>query len=112
MGIAVDLAVVDERLACGAHALINGIMSNKTEQLSTNPETDFIDAGALSTSAIEGGEVEVTVEARLRVENGDGEALARETASDSATVSVESGSVDPDEYGSVGGSGELRIEKA
>jgi len=75
-------------------------------------ETDLLESGALAASALEDGAVDVIVEARLRVENGDGEVLARETANDSATVSVDSESVDPADYGMVGGSGELRIETA
>ena len=54
---------------------------------------------------------DVTVESRLRVENADGEALAKAEASDSATVTVEREvEIDPEEYGSVGGDGGLTVE--
>jgi len=51
----------------------------------------------------------VNVETRLRVESSGGEVLARETASDTATLSVtrEAGS-----EADVGGSGSLTIETA
>ena len=42
--------------------------------------------------------------------NGDGEVLARDTATDSATVTVERDGRDAAEYGDVGGSGGLSIE--
>ena len=53
----------------------------------------------------------VTIEARLRVLGGD-EVLARATASDTATVSVERELGDAAEYGDVGGAGTLTIETA
>ena len=46
----------------------------------------------------------------MEVENGGGEVLARDTATDSATVTVERDGITASEYGSVGGSGGLRIE--
>ena len=55
-------------------------------------------------------ETTVTVVARLRVENADGDVLARAEATDAAPVTVERDSVDASEYGSVGGSGSLTIE--
>ena len=80
--------------------------------------TESIDVGLLGDVvtadelAPESGsrETTVTVEARLRVENGDGEVLARASATDTAPVTVERDSVDASEYGSVGGSGSLTIE--
>ena len=51
----------------------------------------------------------VTIEARLRVLGG-GDVLARDTVSDTATVSVERDTADASEYGDVGGSGTLTIE--
>lgn len=76
-------------------------------------ETDLVEAEVLSAAALEDEkEVEVEIEARMRVEDADGEALARESTGDSATVSVEVDSVEAADYGEVGGSGELRIEKA
>ncbi|RAW44068.1 hypothetical protein DQW50_16215 [Halorubrum sp. 48-1-W] len=68
--------------------------------------TDALSADDVSTD----GTTDVIVEARLRVEDGDGEALARETASDTATLEVSREGLDASEYGSVGGSGSLTIE--
>jgi len=74
-------------------------------------ETDLIAAGALDAAALEADEeIDVSLEARLRVDNGDGELLARAVAADSATVSADVNAIDPGEFGSIGGSGELRIE--
>ena len=69
------------------------------------------DAVAAETVTPESGsrETTVTVEARFRVENADGEVLAREVASDTAPVTVER-TASASEYGSVGGSGSLTIE--
>jgi len=68
-----------------------------------------LDPGALAPEA---GvrETDVTVEVRLRVENGDGAALAEASASTTAPVTVERDGFDASEYGSVGGSGTLTIE--
>ena len=55
---------------------------------------------------------DVTVEARMRVENGGGDVLAKSSATDVATVTVERETVDVTEYGDVGGSGSLVIETA
>jgi hypothetical protein len=52
----------------------------------------------------------VTVEARLRVESSDGSVLARETASDTAPVTVERDGLEASAYGQVGGDGGLTIE--
>jgi len=54
-------------------------------------------------------ETDVTVEARLRVENADGDVLARETTSDTATLTVSRDGVEASEYGQVGGDGSLTI---
>jgi len=51
----------------------------------------------------------VVVEARLRVENSGGTVLARETTSDTATLTVTRDGVEASEYGAVGGSGSLTI---
>jgi len=51
----------------------------------------------------------VTVEARLRVENSAGDVLARETTSDTATLTVTRDGVTASEYGAVGGDGSLTI---
>ena len=95
---------------------------DSTEQAELFPEAsgeeslsgDLVAAGVLDAAAIapEDGEREtpVDVEARLQVENGAGEVLARDTATDSATVTVERDAIEAPEYGSVGGSGGLSIE--
>ena len=75
-------------------------------------ESDLLAAGVVSAAALDGDGLSVTVEARLRVENADGEALARDSAADSATVTANRETINPADYGSVGGSGELRIETA
>ena len=54
-------------------------------------------------------DTDVTIEARLRVLGGD-DVLARDSVSDTATVSVERDAGDAAEYGDVGGSGTLTIE--
>jgi hypothetical protein len=66
--------------------------------------------GVVTKAEVRNG-VAVDVEARLRVENGSGTALARESARDSATVAAEA-PINATAYGDVGGSGELRIETA
>lgn len=69
---------------------------------------DVLDAAALAPAAGT-RETPVTIEARLRVESDGGDVLARDSATDQATVTIER-QADPSEYGSVGGSGTLRIE--
>jgi len=51
----------------------------------------------------------VTIEARLRVATSGGDALARETTSDTATLTVTRDGVEASEYGAVGGDGSLTI---
>jgi len=72
---------------------------------------DLIASGVLEDVAPDDGtrDTDVTIEARLRVLGGD-DVLARDTVSDTATVSVERDAVDASEYGDVGGSGTLTIE--
>ena len=72
---------------------------------------DLVGSGVLDDVAPDDGtrDTEVTIEARLRVLGG-GDLLARDSVSDTATVSVERESVDASEYGAVGGSGTLTIE--
>jgi hypothetical protein len=84
--------------------------------------TEAFDVGLLAEGALVASDVEpdgtgaretdVTVEARLRVENADGDVLARETTTDTATLTVTRDGVEASEYGSVGGSGSLAIETA
>jgi hypothetical protein len=73
-------------------------------------EADLLAGGVVTKAEVRSG-VEVTVEARLRVENSSGTALARESARDSAVVEAAT-PINATAYGSVGGSGELRIETA
>ena len=51
----------------------------------------------------------MTIEARLRVENADGTVLARETTSDTATLTVTRDGVEASEYGEVGGDVSLSV---
>ena len=95
---------------------------DSTEQAELFPEAsgeaslsgELVESGVLDADAIapEDGERDtaVDVEARLEVENGDGEVLARDSATDSATVTVERDAIEAGEYGEVGGSGGLSIE--
>jgi hypothetical protein len=53
---------------------------------------------------------DVTVEATFEVANGSGTAIARDTATDTATLDVTKESIKPSEFGSVEGSGGLSIE--
>ena len=49
----------------------------------------------------------MTIEARLRVENADGDALAKETTSNTAVLTRDG--VEASQYGEVGGDGSLTI---
>jgi hypothetical protein len=75
---------------------------------------DLLAAGVLSADTLTpdtDGEqaTDVTVEARLVVENSDGDVLARDAAADTATVTVERDDYTASEYGDVGGSGGLTL---
>jgi len=77
-------------------------------------DVGLISEGALQASDVEPDgtgerETEVTIEARLRVENSGGDVLARETTSDTATLTVTRDGVEASEYGAVGGSASLSI---
>ena len=74
-------------------------------------EADLIGAGVLTADQVRNG-VDATVEARLRVETDSGDVVAEATAQDTAPVVAETESINASKYGSVGGSGELRIEIA
>ena len=112
-----DTVIVE--LAAGVDD-VTTLESAESAQLFTSAEgsesfdVDLLSEGVVDAAALtpESGsrETSVTVEARLRVEDADGEALARETASDTAPVTVERDGLDASAYGSVGGSGELTIE--
>jgi len=79
-----------------------------SESLEAGLLGDVVAADALAPSDGE-RETVVDVEARLRVENSDGDVLARATATDAAPVTVER-TAEASEYGSVGGSGSVTIE--
>ena len=72
---------------------------------------DLIESGVLDDVAPDDGtrDTAVTIEARLGVLGG-GDLLARDSVSDTATISVERDAGDAAEYGDVGGSGTLTIE--
>lgn len=77
-------------------------------------DVGLIEQSALSSSDVEPDgtgerETDVVVEARLRVENADGTVLARETTSDTATLTVTRDGVDASAFGEVGGGGSLTI---
>jgi hypothetical protein len=77
-------------------------------------DVDLLAEGALAADSLtpDSGsqETDVTVEATFEVQNGSGTVLARDTATDTATLDVTAESIDPSEYGSVEGSGGLAIE--
>jgi len=108
-----ELVVVELAARVGE---VSVVASSETPQLfgeasgSESFEADLLADGVVTKQAVRNG-VEVTVEARLRVENADGTALARESARDSAVVEA-AAPINATAYGSVGGSGELRIETA
>jgi len=72
---------------------------------------DLIASGVLEDPTPDDGtrDTDVTIEARLRVLGGE-DVLARDSVSDTATVSVERDAANASEYGDVGGSGTLTIE--
>ena len=112
-------ATVVVELAAGVDA-VSVVDSAESAQLFTSAEgsesfdVDLLAEGAVEAAALapESGEREttVTVEARLRVEASDGDVLARETASDTAPVTVERDGLNASAYGQVGGDGGLTIE--
>ena len=75
---------------------------------------DLIEAGVLGDLEPDDGsrETSVTIEARFELGDGDGDRLARATASDTATVNVERELGDAEKYGAIGGAGSLTIETA
>jgi len=98
-------------------------MADESETLDVsivrNDGSESFDVGLIQQGAIAAADVEpdgtgeratdVVVEARLRVENAGGDVLARETTSDTATLTVTRDGVQPSEYGAVGGDGSLSI---
>jgi hypothetical protein len=77
-------------------------------------DVDLLAEGALAAESLtpDSGSraTDVTVEATFEVQNGSETVLAEDTASDTASLSVEKDAIDASEYGSVGGSGGLSIE--
>jgi len=106
-----ELVVVE--LAAGVEE-VSVVATAETPQLfgeasgSEGFEADLLADGVLTKQEVRNG-VAIDVEARLRVENGSGTALARESARDNAVVEAQT-PINATQYGSVGGSGELRIE--
>ena len=112
-GVTPSTVVVE--LAAGAGGGLTTVATAKSPSLfgeadgSESFEADLIEAGVLTGDQVRAG-VDVTVEARLRVETDSGDVVAEATAEDTARVVAETESVNATRYGSVGGSGELRIE--
>jgi len=112
--------VVVEVAAGPADGSVTVVGSAESAQLFVEADgTEAFDVGLISEGALAASDVEpdgtgaretsVTVEARLRVENADGTALATETTSDTAVLTVTRDGVEASEYGQVGGSGSLTI---
>jgi len=115
--------VVVEVAAGPADGSVSVVGSAESAQLFTEADgSESFDVGLISEGAIAPSDVEpdgtgeratdVVVEARLRVKNAGGDVLARETTSDSATLTVTRDGVEASEYGQVGGSGSLAITTA
>lgn len=111
-------AVVE--VAVGTDGELSVVASAESAQLFVEADgTEAFDVGLISEGALAASDVEpdgtgerettVTVEARLRVENSGGTVLARETTSDTATLTVTRDGVEASEYGQVGGDGSLSI---
>jgi hypothetical protein len=107
-------------VAAGTDGDLTVVGSAESAQLFVEADgTEAFDVGLIAEGAIAAADVEpsgtgerettVTVEARLRVENSSGTVLARETTSDTATLTVSRDGVEASEYGQVGGDGSLTI---
>jgi len=107
-------------VAAGTDGDLTVVGSAESAQLFVEADgTEAFDVGLISEGALSASDVEpdgtgeretdVTVEARLRVENAGGDVLARETTADTATLTVSRDGVEASEYGAVGGSGSLTI---
>jgi len=107
-------------VAAGTDGDVSVVGSAESAQLfveadgSESFDVGLIEQGALASSDVEPDgtgerETTVTVEARLRVENADGDVLAKETTSDTATLTVTRDGVDASAFGEVGGDGSLSI---
>jgi hypothetical protein len=111
---------VTVEVAAGTDGDVSVVGSAESAQLFTEADgSEPFDVGLLAEGAIAASDVEpdgtgtretdVVIEARLRVENAGGDALATETTSDTATLTVTRDGVEASEYGEVGGSGSLTI---
>jgi len=107
-------------IAAGTDGDLTVVASAESAQLFVEADgSESFDVGLNAEGAIAAADVEpsgtgerettVTVEARLRVENSSGTVLARETTSDTATLTVSRDGVEASEYGQVGGDGSLTI---
>jgi len=107
-------------VAAGTDGDVSVVASAESAQLfveadgSESFDVGLIEQGAIAASDVEPSgtgkrETTVTVEARLRVENSGGTVLARETTSDTTTLTVTRDGVEASEYGQVGGNGSLAI---
>jgi len=116
-------ATVVIEVAAGTDGDLTVVGSAESAQLFVEADgSESFDVGLIEQSALAASDVEpdgtgeretdVLVEARLRVENADGDALATETTSDTATLTVTRDGVEASEYGQVGGDGSLTIETA
>jgi len=112
--------VLVEVAAGPADGSVTVVASAESAQLFVEADgTEAFDVGLISEGALAASDVEpdgtgeretdVVVEARLRVENSGGTVLARESTSDTATLTVTRDGVEASEYGQVGGSGSLTI---
>jgi len=107
-------------VAAGTDGDVSVVGSAESAQLFVEADgSESFDVGLIEQGAIAASDVEpdgtgerettVTVEARLRVESSGGTVLARETTSDTATLTVTRDGVKASEYGQVGGDGSLSI---
>jgi len=112
--------VLVEVAAGPADGSVTVVGSAESAQLFVEADgTEAFDVGLISEGALSSSDVEpdgtgerettVTVEARLRVETADGDVLAKEATSDTATLTVTRDGVEASEYGQVGGDGSLSI---
>jgi len=107
-------------VAAGTDGDVSVVASAESAQLFVEADgTESFDVGLIEQSALSASDIEpdgtgeratdVVVEARLRVENADGDVLARETTSDTATLTVTRDGVEASQYGEVGGDGSVTI---
>jgi hypothetical protein len=113
-------STVTVEVAAGTDGDVSVVASAESAQLFTEADgTEAFDVGLIDQGALEAADIEpdgtgtretsVTIEARLRVATSGGDALARETTSDTATLTVTRDGVDASAFGEVGGVGSLTI---